>query len=91
MTKLPDDICEKRHKLSPTSIEANKRVNKILEREKVLDVFRIFGESWLKQVMRIVNKPANEVSPRISELLALGILEDTGRREEGCRILKLKR
>lgn len=90
MSNLPD-ICKNRHRGAETSIEANAKVNKPLEREKVLDVFRIFGTSYLKQVMRIVGKPANEVSPRLSELKADGILEETGERSEKCMVLRIKK
>lgn len=85
-----NDICTNRHKQSPTSIEANKRAqpNKA--------VFRADIVTWaegklftMKDVMKAFNRPANEVSPRLSELKERGIIRATDERRDGCAVLEV--
>lgn len=86
------DICESRHGGSETSIEANRKVDKAGDRQRVVEAFqKMGGKGYSKQIARILHKPLNSLSGRLSELLAMGILEKTEDRAEGCAILRLKK
>lgn len=77
------DICSNKHKGSETSIEADKKVDKVLWRTKILEYAR-GREIWLHDVCRHFGKPANATSPRIAELKERNLLIPTGNRKEGC-------
>ena len=86
-----EDITENRHKGSPESIAANKRVNKVKDRAKVFELIGKLGYSYSKQIARLMDKPLNSISGRFSELKRDGMIEPTGDRNEGCAVYQLKK
>jgi len=47
-------------------------------------------KAHLKQVARAMGKFPNQISGRFTELKAENIIEDTGERDEGCTVYRLK-
>ena len=87
-----NDITIRRHKNNAASNDANVRANKTKPRDRmrVLDfAIRSGGRIYSKQVARALGVEIHQISGRISEMQAMGMFEDTGEREEGCRILRL--
>lgn len=88
---IPADITISRHRGSPESIAANpSQEAKRASHERILQIVRVQGTSYLHQICRILDKPPNEVSPRLSELKEMGRLEKTGEKIEKCAVLRLK-
>lgn len=84
------DICERKHGGVATSVAANRKVNKELDRAKCLNFIRAKGTATSKEIARYMNKPLNSVSGRCSELLAIGAIERTSERRDGCAALRVK-
>lgn len=84
------DVCFSRHKGSPESVDANKRVDKTKGQQEVLTL--LSRGAWLtsKEIAALLNKPLNAVSGRLSELRAMGKIEKTGERRCGAAVLRLK-
>lgn len=85
-----DDLCTKRHRSNAQSLKANKTVRKDYDRAEVLAYIIEHGKAHLKQVARAMGKFPNQISGRFTELKAENIIEDTGERDEGCAIYRLK-
>ena len=83
------DITISRHKGTITSIDANKRAapTKHLWRLKVLGVITELKEATLADVSERLGRPVNCLSPRITELIADGVIEVVGRRK-GFRVYR---
>lgn len=86
---LSDDICSNRHKQNPQSRAANKRVNKEVDRLRVLTIIREQGQATSKQIASIMGKDLHKISGRISELKSDAIIEETGAKRDGCALLKI--
>ncbi len=90
--RLFEDVCAGRHKNAPASVEANQKANKrkIPNTAKILSfAIKNMGRCYSKQVARAMGVDLNVISGRFTELVALGMLEKTNERAEGCTILKL--
>lgn len=85
-----DDICIKKHQGNQQSRSANKLVKKDYDRAEVLAYIIEHGKAHLKQVARAMGKFPNQISGRFTELKAENIIEDTGERDEGCAVYRLK-
>lgn len=84
------DICERRHRNNAESIAANpSQFAKRQAHERIL-AYAKGRRIWLKLLCRAFGKQPNEISPRLSELKAMGLLELTGEREEKCAVLVCK-
>lgn len=81
-----DDVCANKHNFNEQSIEANKKANKDRDRIVVLNFIVSQGRGYSKEIARYMNKQLNQISGRLSELKAEGLIYDTGLREEGCAI-----
>lgn len=86
---LSDDICINKHKENSASNDANKTVNKEVDRLRVLTIIKEQGQASSKMIARIMGKQLHQISGRISELKAEGVIENTGIRKEGCSLLKV--
>ena len=86
---LSDDISINKHKGNSASFDANKKVNKEVNRLRVLSIIKEQGQASSKMIARIMGVELHHISGRISELKADGIIEDTGLRKEGCALLKV--
>jgi len=86
---LNDDICSNKHQQNTQSREANKRVNKEIDRLRVLTIIREKGQATSKQIANIMGKGLNQISGRITELKADAIIEDTGLRRDGCAVFRV--
>lgn len=87
-----DDVCARKHKGSATSIAANTRANKTKARDKMrIMEFAIknMGRCYSKQIARAFGVDLNVISGRFTELKDLGMLAETGEREEGCAVLRV--
>lgn len=85
------DITAKRHGGNAESIEANRRAShsKGYWRAQVV-LFAAQREDFtLKELCRFYGKHLHDLSGRISELKQDRILVPTGRRREGCAVLRL--
>ncbi len=80
------DICLNRHNASATSLDANDRVDKSHWRDEIMKIAK-WGPVHLHLLCRTLNKPPNEISPRLSELKERGLLKPNGDRKEGCAVL----
>lgn len=88
-----DDITISRHRGAVTSIEANERLKpfKRLQKHQVFAVAKQLPDFTLKEVCREMGKQPNEISGRVTQLLADGLIEIIdGERREGCRVYKVK-
>jgi predicted HTH transcriptional regulator len=86
---LSDDICSNKHNQNAQSKEANKKVNKAVDKLRVLTILREQGQATSKQIAEIMNKQLHQISGRISELKSDAIIEETGSRKDGCALLKV--
>ncbi len=88
---LPTDITGNRHKANAHSAAANERVEpaKDVMRRKIYDWARAFGSFTLKDVCRAFDKLPNQVSGRLSEMKALGMVKETGESRERCAVLSV--
>jgi hypothetical protein len=85
-----NDICINRHQGNSQSRSANKVVKKDYDRAEVLAYIIEHRKAHLKQVARAMGKFPNQISGRFTELKAENIIEDTGERDEGCAVYRLK-
>lgn len=87
---LANDITIGRHGGSHESIDANPNDDeKALDREKIYQLIKTLGQSWSKELGRIMNRPIHKFSGRLTELVVLKRLEKTGERKEGCAVLRV--
>lgn len=88
----PTDICERKHRSNPASVDAFKKGNKTLDEQKVLWIIKDAG--WVgthsKAIARKMGKPLNAISGRISDLKAKSLIYPTGERKEGCEVVRAK-
>ena len=88
---FPADICANRHKGARCSVEANVRVepSKANVRERVRLFVGGCGPQGctLKDICSAFCKLPNELSGRVSELKADGVIFDSGRTKDGCSVL----
>ena len=84
-----DDICINRHQGNPQSKEANRKVLKLKDRKFIVDYLTKNGKAYSKQLARAMEKQLNQISGRISELKADGIIEGTEEIIEGCQVYRL--
>ena len=89
-TAFDFDICANRHRGNAASRAANRRVAKSEDRELVLGIIKSKGITYSKEIAAIMEKPLHTISGRLSELKALGLIEDTGERVEGCGCVRIK-
>lgn len=88
--QIPTDITARKHKNSPTSVEANKKAEptKAVVREQIVNFGR--GRNFTsKEVAEYLNKPLHAISGRCAELKALKLIEETGERRDGCSVLRV--
>lgn len=86
------DVCARKHLNAPTSVEANKRVDKSKDRAFILALIEKNGTTYSKEAAREMNKPLNAISGRFSELrykekaieLVAGLVI------EGCQVFRRK-
>lgn len=85
------DICEGKHAGAPASVDAFQRSERThaTDREKVLGFIRSkkLAGTILKEIAAFMGKEKNQVSPRVTELLERGLVVDSKRRRDGCRVL----
>ena len=84
-----NDICINRHQGNPQSQFANKKVMKQKDRQFIVDYLTQNGKSYSKRIARAMNKQLNQISGRLSELKAEGIIEGTDEVVEGCQVYQL--
>lgn len=84
-----DDVCANKHNFNEQSVEANKKVNKEIDRQRIINFLTSNGNGYSKQIARYMNKELHKISGRLSELKLDGVIADTGLRQEGCAIYKL--
>ena len=61
----------------------------LTDRQKfVLNYFNDFEEGTGKEIADYLQVPFNQISGRFTELINQGLLEETGRRVNGCRVLR---
>ena len=86
------DICAARHHGSPESAAANPAPE--AKRAMHRTILALFDQRpyWTsKQIAYAVGRPLNSISGRLSELMAMGLLERTGARMDGAAVLRMKR
>lgn len=85
------DVCERRHRGNPQSVEAHKKVvhTKQETYKKIMDLVRAREEfgATSKEVAYAMGKQLNCISGRFSELRAMGWLKDSGIRRNGAAVL----
>lgn len=81
-----DDICKNKHHHNPQSNAANQKVNKLYDRQRVLDIIKDSDGITSKEIARRLNKQLHQVSGRLSELKADEIISETGLKREGCAV-----
>lgn len=87
---IPADITANRHKGNKASVAANPTQGKKAEMHKKLFAYiNYMGRSWLHDLCREFGKPPNEISPRLTEMKAAGMIYETGERVERCAELKV--
>ena len=79
-----EDICKNKHRGNEQSITANEKVLKKKDRNFILEYLEKNGEGYSKNLARAMNKQLNQISGRLSELKADGLIEATGLISEGC-------
>ena len=87
---MTHDICIRKHHNNPNSYLANRKVDKINDREIILEYLSNHETGTLKELARFMNKEKNEISGRFTELKASEVIEETGERREGCSVYQLK-
>lgn len=93
-----NDIAINRHRGNPQSKDANLRVeaSKSVMRKRIVEKITKYGSSHLKELCRIFDKHPNEISGRLTELKADGVIEEKKDhnnntvRKEHCAVLQLK-
>lgn len=88
---LQFDICSRKHKGNPESVEAFKRAQSSTEkqREEILTLLAVH-ELTGKELARAMGRPFYTIAPRCAELKAMGHIEPTGIRREGSAELRAK-
>lgn len=84
------DVCAGKHQGNEQSETANKNVNKDADRAYILKFITEHKTAYLKQIARVMGKQLNQISGRLTELKADNLIVDTGARQEGCTVYKLK-
>lgn len=87
------DLCEKRHRGNPQSVEAHKRVihTKQETYRKILDYVKCAANgATVHEIAEALGygKAINRASGRLSELKAMGKLVETGNRRAGAAVLR---
>jgi hypothetical protein len=95
--RIPEDICETKHGGNTASVAAHEKTRhtKLMMYEELTELFRAHGDLTSKQVVELYygnrNHNRNATSPRLSEMKAMGWLEETGQILDGCHVLRLVR
>ena len=90
--QLPWDICAARHHGNGESVAANPAPEaKRAMHRAILALFESRPYLTSKQIAYAVGRPLNSISGRLSELLAMGLIERTGARADGAAVLRVKR
>ncbi len=85
------DICETRHGGNAHSVAANKRADKLADRQAIIEFLRAHGKGYSKEIARAMKKPLNALSGRFSELKRDNVIEIIPNvSAEGCAIYRLK-
>lgn len=88
MTPVLDDICANRHGGNECSREANRRVQKETDRMTIMTMLSLSVEGMtLDQLSYHCNRPPNQISGRLTELAASGLIVKTGKKRKtrsGC-------
>jgi hypothetical protein len=84
------DICAPRHRGNQASREANKRVDKLTDNRRVLDIIKRRIRTHSKEIAAIMNKPLNAISGRIAYLKEHGYIRERNDlpRRDGCMTLE---
>lgn len=92
-----EDVCANRHKGNQESRDANpcqeaknRGQEEIFSLIESADFYRSGGLTS-KEIGKMLNKPLNAISGRISELKAMRLIEPTGERRDGAAVLRLIR
>jgi hypothetical protein len=93
MNPATDDITKNRHRNSPTSNDAYKRIKGT--KQEMWDAIVAFGIQvggfTSKEFAEHVGKNLNEVSGRLSEAKAMDLIVETKERRNGCAVLRVVR
>ena len=86
------DVTRNRHRGSPESEEANRRVSarKFADRELLIAHLIHYGPKTSKELSDFIPMGYTTVSARLSELKAQGRIEKTGERREGAAVVRVK-
>jgi hypothetical protein len=89
------DVCARKHSGNQNSVAANLKSQQFKEtnRERIRSQIAAAGFAGLTiNELKIYDdnkqrfKPANELSPRLTELVALGLIYPSGRQRESCSV-----
>ena len=95
---IPWDVDSNRHKGNPQSIKANAIAapSKPSVRSRILEYLRNYGDGTLKEMARTFGLAVHKVSPRLSDLKAIGAIEDVSDaageviEREDCAVVRIK-
>lgn len=75
-----------------TSLQAYQKVDRVKDRDYIVEFIKANGTGYLKQIAREMGKQKNEISGRFSELKSdkFNLIEPTGQISEGCCVYRLK-
>lgn len=85
-----EDPCERKHggnEVSAEAFESGKQDHE-KDRQAILRHLRASNGLTSKQIALKLDKPLHHISPRLTELLQDGLIRDSGRRLDKCRVLE---
>lgn len=89
--RVAADPCERKHKGSPTSIEAHKKALTTKEDvyRRTMDLLRARGEygATSKEIARAIGRELNTVSGRFTELKTMKWIKESGAKRDGAAVL----
>ena len=90
MNAATEDICKSRHRNSPTSNDAYKKIKHSKQDwwDKIV-AFGVRGGFTSKEFADAHGKQLNEISGRISEAKAMDLIVETKDRRDGCAVLRV--
>lgn len=88
---IPFDVCASNHGGNAESRAANLRTNKATDCTRILDFMatRPGGETYVKEIIAALGMKHQTASARLTDLKAAKKIEPTGKREEGCGVVRL--
>ena len=75
MLQTSEDITSNKHRGNDQSKEANKKVNKLADRQKIVDYLKEYKVGTSKDFARYLGKQLNQISGRLTELRLDNIIE----------------